>query len=172
MNHRLARTVAELRWFFHQAKAEMGIRSSWEPLMRMAQNGGMPVGQQHDHEHEVRRLAASRRHARVEAALRAIGPEALALIRLTCEEETQTLRLAYGPLGNLAHLAYNAVRAHRASRTKRPLPMWLDRLAFKLARGTAPPGDRDTADSIRIGCEELMEQVRDDYVKAMARRAQ
>jgi hypothetical protein len=165
VNHFLARAVQDWIFYFHQAKAEMGISSSWEPLVQIARSGGAVVASS-GNRNEERRLAASRRHARIEAALLDIEPESLKLIRLTCEEPLRLWREPYGQLGNVAHLTDAVYRARGASGSTREIGPWLDRLAIKHAQGKA---NGSTLDDIRRGCEELMNQPRNEYVQALGR---
>lgn len=170
MNQFLARSVLDWRWFFHAAKAEMGISSSWEPLAFIARCGGPSRSlKANGDKGEDRRLAASRKHARIERALCLVEPQSLILIRLACEEQTHTLRLAFGELGNVAHLTEAAYRAKQASGSTRPLNGWLDRLAFKHARGRASPAGLNAIRDIRLGCEDVLGPAREDYVRALGR---
>lgn len=170
MNNRMARFVSDMRWYFHAAKAEIGIHSSWEPLVQIAMTGGShsTARATGTGERDERRSAAIRRHARIEAALRSMPPEDVALVRLTCEEEVAILRRPYGDLGNCAHLTDAAVRSVAASRSTRSVGAWLDRLALKYASGRAGFAGMDAIDAIRTGCEDYMEHTREAYVRALA----
>jgi hypothetical protein len=169
VNHHLARACAEWRWFFHQAKSEMGIRSSWDPLVQLALTGGAHSSSRSfgTSDREERRRAAVFRHARIEAALHRMPPDAITLIRLTCEADLSALRMPFGDLGNAAHLTEASGKALRASRSTREVGDWLDRLALKHARGRAGPAGLDAIDAIRLGCEDLMESPRLSYLKAL-----
>lgn len=169
MNNHMARFVSEVRWFFHSAKSEMGIRSSWDPLVQLAMTGGAhstmrAFGTSHQ---EEKRRGAVWKHARIEHALRGMPSDALRLVRLTCEEDLNALRVPYGDLGNCAHLTDAASRAVKASRSTREVPAWLDRLALKYASGRAGGAGMDAIELIRLGCEELIEPCRLAYLKAL-----
>lgn len=169
MNNQLARSAQDWRWFFHQAKAEIGIRSSWEPLIQIAMGGGHSTRSTGASGPEDRRRNAVSRHARIELALRALPADMVRLIRLTCETPIQPLRQPFGDLGNCAHLTDAVLRAVRASRSTREIPAWLDRLALKYANGRAGPAGLDAIEAIRLGCEEMHEPARVAYVNALVR---
>lgn len=170
MNQSLSRAAFEWRWFFHSAKSEIGIRSSWEPLVQVALVGGNRSAKASGtSEGEERRRLAIRRHARVEAALRAMDGEHVSLIRLACEDEVKPLRVAYGDLGNAAHLTEAAEKAVRASRSTLAVSAWLDKLARKYALGRAGAGGLDAIEGIRLGLEDYFEPVRCAYVQALGR---
>jgi hypothetical protein len=169
VNNHLARACQDWRWFFHQAKSEMGIRSSWDPLVQLAMTGGAHSSAKAfgTSEREEKRRAAVWRHARIEAALTRIPRETIGLIRLTCEADLSLLRMPFGDLGNAAHLTKAATTALRASKSTRAVGDWLDRLAIKHARGRAGSGGLDAIDAIRLGCEDLLEGPRLAYLKAL-----
>lgn len=169
MNQHMSRFFLDMRWFFHQAKSEIGIRSSWDPLVQLALTGGSRGTSTGTSDREERRRGAVFRHARIEQALRSMATEHIRMIRLTCEEPTHTLRLAYGDLGNAAHLTQAARSALRDSRSTREITDWLDRLSVRYAAGRAVSASLDAIDSIRLGCEEIMEPAREAYVRALGK---
>lgn len=170
MNNHLTRFVLDVKWYFHAAKAEIGIRSSWDPLVQIAMTGGKPSYRAFGTSgKEERRRAAVFRHARIEQALRMMPADQIRLVRLTCEEPLQTLRTPYGDLGNAAHLTEAAGRALRASRSTRGVGDWLDRLSMKYAQGRAANAGLDAIEAIRLGCEELLAEPRESYVRAMGK---
>lgn len=170
MTHHLARAAAEWRWFFHQAKAEIGIRSSWDPLVQIAMTGGAHKAREHGtSDRDDRKRHAVVRHARIENALRSLPHDALSLVRLTCEQPLELLRTPFGDLGNAAHLTEAAGTALRASRSTRAVADYLDRLSVKYAQGRAASVGLDAIEAIRLGCEALMEGPREAYVRALAR---
>jgi hypothetical protein len=159
VNNRLARSVSDWRWYLRDAGAAMGIRAVDYIAMSMSS------GQAHGPDEQ--QLAAARRHARIEAALRSMPSSQIALIRLACEEETRTLRLAFGAIGNLAHLTKAALRGHTASQSKRSVEAWVDKLALKIARQTARGADYTRCDEIARGCDDVLEPARLAYVRGL-----
>lgn len=169
MNNHLARAAADWRWFFHSATSEIGIRSSWDPLVQVALTGGAHATAKASgtSDRDERRRAAVWRHARIESALRLLPADAITVIRLTCEQELWALRVPFGDLGNCAHLTDAASNALAASRSTREVGPWLDRLALKYAAGRAGNAGLNAIEAIRAGCESYMEPARLAYVAAL-----
>ena len=118
----------ELTWYWQDAAAEMGISSTWGPMVSAAQGGFGGVRQDHDSRMTDARMRATAKHREIRKRLDAIAPE-----------HVTTLWYVYGgsvaPPQTVAHLgqlatlaahmpatreAYDADRKRQTSRTAAP----------------------------------------------------
>lgn len=94
----------ELTWYWQDAAAEMGISSTWGPMVSAAQGGFGGVRQDHDSRMTDARMRATARHREIRKRLDAIAPE-----------HVTTLWYVYGgsvaPPQTVAHLGQLATLA-------------------------------------------------------------
>lgn len=170
MKPALAKAFSDWRWYFHSAAAEMGIRSSWEPMCAVL-NGVRVVDSAMDGGMDDRRLSAARRHSRIEYALMLMDANHLCLVRLVAEQAPHGFRLAFGELGNIAHYTEEAIAARDMARSRKGVSAFTDRLGMRLANGKATKAEQLIATQIRDGTEKLLEKAQQDYSSCRRRAA-
>ena len=151
------RSAADLRWYWTWSDGELGMRSSFGPMVARLQcggrSGGKPITEIDD---RVLEAAARARHI----------SRALALLS---NRDHVALRAAFGPsapiepvpglglVAPVAPLTRCAWQAHRDSHTDRPIEEWLLRLAHRAAqRGDVAACDRVLAREIVAEAEVLL----------------
>lgn len=101
----------ELTWYWQDAAAEMGISSTWGPMVSAAQGGFGGVRQDHDSRMTDARMRATARHREIRKRLDAIAPE-----------HVTTLWYVYGgsvaPPQTVAHLGQLATLAAHMPATR------------------------------------------------------
>ena len=101
----------ELTWYWQDAAAEMGISSTWGPMVSAAQGGFGGVRQDHDSRMTDARMRATAKHREIRKRLDAIAPE-----------HVTTLWYVYGgsvaPPQTVAHLGQLATLAAHMPATR------------------------------------------------------
>lgn len=165
------RAIDDLTWFWTEADGDMGLCSSFGPMVAMLQSGG-PTGGRPIMEIPEHQLHAATRRRVIARALEQLGetiPEHRSVL------ETCLGRGGYRPeLGAAlaAPLTTAARRAWRSSASARPIVEWLARL-YQRARhgcGEHPAVDRLLVTTIEREAESLLLEALREY--AAVRRGQ